>query len=92
MSATLDEAGTVRHALNEVSLLAYLQQHVRPFAGELRVRQFSHGQSNPTYLLECGMGHEGGYRCVLRKKRLRRRTRPCRSNWPFHTYGNKTVE
>ena len=64
MSLTSDEAGTVRHALDEATLAAYLRAHVQPFEGELSVKQFGHGQSNPTYLLDCGQA----YRCVLRKQ------------------------
>ena len=64
MSLTADEAGAVRHTLDEVKLTYYLQTHVQPFAGELIIKQFGHGQSNPTYLLECGHS----YRCVLRKQ------------------------
>jgi acyl-CoA dehydrogenase family protein 10 len=64
MSSTSDMAGDVRHALDVERLAAYLRSHVRPFDGELRVRQFAHGQSNPTYLLTCGREFE----CVLRKQ------------------------
>jgi acyl-CoA dehydrogenase len=55
------------HRLDEGPLLAYLRTAVPDLAAEsgpLRVRAFSHGQSNPTYLLELG----GGRRLVLRKK------------------------
>jgi acyl-CoA dehydrogenase len=56
------------HRLDADALLAYLRRAgvVAGAAarGPLRVRAFSHGQSNPTYLLELG----GGDRLVLRKK------------------------
>ena len=68
MASTLEEAGSVRHALDEVRLAEYLRAYVRPFAGVLVLRQFSHGQSNPTYLCECGLGVAGGFRVVLRKQ------------------------
>ena len=42
------DAGDVRHALDEDRLAAYLREHVQPFDGTLTLRQFSHGQSNPT--------------------------------------------
>jgi aminoglycoside phosphotransferase (APT) family kinase protein len=41
----------------------YMVSHVEGFQGPLQVRQFRGGQSNPTYLLECGSG-----RYVLRRK------------------------
>jgi len=68
MASTLEEAGSVRHALDEMRLAEYLRTYVRPFAGVLVLRQFSHGQSNPTYLCECGLGVAGGFRVVLRKQ------------------------
>jgi aminoglycoside phosphotransferase (APT) family kinase protein len=40
------------HRFNEAQLEAYLAAHLPGFAGPLGVRQFSGGQSNPTYLLE----------------------------------------
>jgi aminoglycoside phosphotransferase (APT) family kinase protein len=45
------------------ALRRYLQSVSREFDGALAVRQFSGGQSNPTFLLE-----SGGRRWVLRKK------------------------
>jgi aminoglycoside phosphotransferase (APT) family kinase protein len=56
------------HALDAAALLAYLRRAVPGLAGAagpLRVRAFSHGQSNPTYLLETA---DGAARLVLRKK------------------------
>ena len=51
------------HALDENSLGKYLEAHLDGFSGDLAVRQFEGGQSNPTYLLE-----SHGTRWVLRKK------------------------
>jgi aminoglycoside phosphotransferase (APT) family kinase protein len=80
-------AGAVRagHALDEGALLAYLQREVLPplppgCTRTMSVTQFSHGQSNPTYLLTLtqsggsgaasggGGGGGGPLRIVLRKK------------------------
>jgi acyl-CoA dehydrogenase len=52
--------------LDEAKLLAFLRQHVPSLcasATSLRVQQFQHGQSNPTYLVEAGAA-----RMVLRKQ------------------------
>ena len=51
------------HALDNNRLQAYLGAHLGGFGGDLAVRQFEGGQSNPTYLLE-----SAGKRWVLRKK------------------------
>ncbi len=66
---SLDTASALtapRLALDEARLLAYLRSSPA-FSGvplgSLRVQQFKHGQSNPTYLLELG-----GQRLVLRKQ------------------------
>lgn len=58
-------AGPVRdnHRFDEAALARYLSAHVDGFRGSLTVRQFSGGQSNPTFLLEAG-----GRRYVMRKK------------------------
>ena len=64
MSLTVDDAGDVRHALDEERLASYMREHVARFDGPLTVQQFVHGQSNPTYLLDAG----GAYKCVLRKQ------------------------
>ncbi len=55
----------VRAALSfETGLLReWMSSHVAHFEGELAVRQFRGGQSNPTYLLESGSGNY-----VLRRK------------------------
>lgn len=50
-------------SFNERALEAYLSEHLPDFSGELSVRQFNAGQSNPTYQLTAG-----GKKYVLRKK------------------------
>ncbi len=57
--------GAVRAAVDEVALLKYLGSHVPgvDWAG-ITVSQFTHGQSNPTYLLTS----PDGKRRVLRKQ------------------------
>lgn len=57
--------GSVRanHRFDEAALERYLAAHVFDFRGPLTVRQFSGGQSNPTFMLEAT-----GRRYVLRKK------------------------
>ncbi len=59
------ELTTVRdaHRFDEGALAAYLREHVDGFEGDLTVRQFEGGQSNPTFQLEAG-----GRRYVLRKQ------------------------
>ena len=52
-----------RHALDVPKLEAYVRGQIAEFDGELRVRQFMGGQSNPTYLLADGRGE-----WVLRRK------------------------
>ena len=52
-----------RHRFDVEALGAYLQAHVEGFAGPLHARQFTGGQSNPTFLLEAASG-----RYILRKK------------------------
>lgn len=44
-------AGEIRTALNVTSLQAWMHDHVPDFRGELEVKQFNGGQSNPTYRL-----------------------------------------
>lgn len=51
------------HRFDEQRLAAYLGERLDGFGGDLSVRQFEGGQSNPTFLLE-----SGGRRLVLRKK------------------------
>jgi aminoglycoside phosphotransferase (APT) family kinase protein len=51
------------HRLNEKALSEYLRKNLPGFSGELLVRQFGYGQSNPTFLLSAG-----GREYVLRKK------------------------
>lgn len=52
-----------RHRFDEGALASYLRGHAEGFTGEVRVRQFAGGQSNPTFLIE-----SGERRYVLRKK------------------------
>ena len=51
------------HRFNEEALAEYLQKNLEGYTGPLRVRQFEGGQSNPTFLIQCG---DKEY--VLRKK------------------------
>ncbi|KAK9844638.1 hypothetical protein WJX74_005074 [Apatococcus lobatus] len=53
------------HRFNEDKLVRYLSSSVDELSGlrELAAKQFSHGQSNPTYLLETNLG-----KFVMRKK------------------------
>ena len=63
MSLAPKEVPAMRHPFALEPLAAYLRQHLPGFSGELSARQFSGGQSNPTYLIEAG-----GQRWVLRRK------------------------
>lgn len=51
------------HRLDGAALRRWLGAHIEGFDGSLHLRQFQGGQSNPTFLLECG-----SRRAVLRKK------------------------
>lgn len=51
------------HRFDTARLEQYMSSHVESFHGPLRVSQFKGGQSNPTYLLESGIGNY-----VLRRK------------------------
>lgn len=71
--STAASVGPVRQGLDEGRLAAYIELALPALAPELRgarpgpslaVSQFSHGQSNPTYLLTLASGR----RLVLRKK------------------------
>jgi aminoglycoside phosphotransferase (APT) family kinase protein len=57
-----------QNRLDEAALDRYLAAHVEGYAGDLRVRQFPGGHSNPTYALNARM--QGGERrdFVLRKR------------------------
>ncbi|XP_024401951.1 probable acyl-CoA dehydrogenase IBR3 isoform X2 [Physcomitrium patens] len=58
------------HRLDEGRLLSYLQTHVKGFLpppASLKISQFGHGQSNPTYLLQVEL-NRCVQRYVLRKK------------------------
>ncbi len=63
--STKDDTSEVRpaHRFDEDVLSDYLRQHIRGFEGKPSVRQFTYGQSNPTFLLSAG---DRAY--VLRKK------------------------
>ena len=56
--------GDVRHAFNVDALNTYLTSHVPAIAAPVTVKQFSFGQSNPTYILF----DRNDVRYVLRKK------------------------
>ena len=51
------------HRFDEGSLGEYLQHKLEGYAGPLSIQQFEGGQSNPTFLINCG-----GKKYVLRKK------------------------
>ena len=51
------------HRFDESRLAEYLKTHLDGFCEPLRILQFEGGQSNPTYLLDCG-----DQKYVLRKK------------------------
>lgn len=51
------------HRLDEGALADYLSKHIDGFSGAMTVRQFAHGQSNPTFIIACG-----GKDYILRKK------------------------
>lgn len=51
------------HRFDEAALARYLATHLPGFSGPLEVRQFTGGQSNPTFLLRAASGA-----CVLRKQ------------------------
>ena len=55
------------HRFDVKRLEAFCQQEVEGFGGDLEVRQFEGGQSNPTFLLTT-TGPGGGKRYVMRKK------------------------
>ena len=54
---------TERHRFDEAALDRWMAENVEGYAGDLEVRQFAGGASNPTFLLT-----SGGHRYVLRKK------------------------
>lgn len=56
-----------QHRFDEASLDRYLARHIPGYKGELEVRQFGSGQSNPTFLLLANVdGRQQAF--VLRKK------------------------
>ena len=50
------------HAFDTVALQSYLTESIEGFSGDLTIRQFTAGQSNPTFQLTAG-----GKKYVLRK-------------------------
>ncbi|PWN50149.1 hypothetical protein IE53DRAFT_379983 [Violaceomyces palustris] len=56
--------GEVRHAIDKLALNKYLSENVPAIATPVEVKQFSYGQSNPTYILT----DKKSKRYVLRKK------------------------
>ncbi|MGD8859350.1 MAG: phosphotransferase [Myxococcales bacterium] len=51
------------HKFDETALDAYLREHMPEYPGDAVIKQFEGGQSNPTFMLQCG---DSKY--VLRKK------------------------
>jgi len=51
------------HRFDESALAGWLERNVEGFSGTPEVRQFTHGASNPTFLIDAG-----GRRYVMRKK------------------------
>ncbi|XP_017222928.1 probable acyl-CoA dehydrogenase IBR3 isoform X1 [Daucus carota subsp. sativus] len=65
------QASGVVHDFNVDVLVHYCSQHVQAFPlapTHVKVSQFGHGQSNPTYLLEVSLGGSSVKQYVLRKK------------------------
>src|SRR5215213_1192509 len=64
-SANAPECQEVRdeHGFDERQIAAWMADHVAGFRGPIVARQFSGGQSNPTFLIECPSG-----RYVMRRK------------------------
>ncbi|KAK1380288.1 putative acyl-CoA dehydrogenase IBR3 [Heracleum sosnowskyi] len=65
------EASGVVNDFNVQGLVHYCSQHVQGFPltpTHVKISQFGHGQSNPTYLLEVSLGGSSVKRYVLRKK------------------------
>jgi len=56
-----------QHAFDQASLWRYLSEHLAGFTQPATLRQFQGGQSNPTFLVECG-DEANRSRYVLRKK------------------------
>ncbi|KAH6869046.1 kinase-like domain-containing protein [Thelonectria olida] len=57
-------AGLVRHPIDTAALSAYIRENVAAIRLPIGLKQFGHGQSNPTYELSSSTGE----RFVLRKK------------------------
>lgn len=57
-----------RHRFDEAALDRHLARHIEGYRGDLVVRQFGSGQSNPTFLLSATMADGRRRAFVLRKK------------------------
>ena len=57
-----------QHRLDEAALARFLADHLPEYGGELEVRQFPGGFSNPTYALRAS-GRDGGTRDYVLRKR-----------------------
>lgn len=57
-----------RHRFDNAALDRYLARHLEGYRGELEVRQFDSGQSNPTFLLSAKIAGGDRRAFVLRKK------------------------
>ncbi|ATY58892.1 Phosphotransferase enzyme family domain [Cordyceps militaris] len=57
-------AGIVRQKIDEAALQGFLRENVPEIATPIELKQFKHGQSNPTYLITAA----DGQRYVLRKR------------------------
>lgn len=65
------QASGVVNDFNVDVLVQYCSQHVQGFPlapTHVKISQFGHGQSNPTYMLEVSLGGSSVKRYVLRKK------------------------
>lgn len=72
-SELLEQLQSTSEQFDVVSLFAYCRSHVHGFPSSAHpshfsIRQFGHGQSNPTFLLEVSLGDSMKKRYVLRKK------------------------
>ena len=67
-----------KHQFEEQRLIQYLQaSNILPLDSQgIRIDQFSHGQSNPTFVLECDIPSEDGSEERLGKRRIVIRKQP----------------
>jgi aminoglycoside phosphotransferase (APT) family kinase protein len=67
MTASTIDSETIEiremHRFDQGALVAYMKEHVAGFTGDLEIKQFIGGQSNPTFMMDDG---KRGY--VMRKK------------------------